>query len=250
MCFGPTLNIVKRFSSGLAFLFFISFTLPGCSRLSQLEWGGASSQVLEGRFRAKPPDPVLGLVSVSYHLLVLKPEKAGDRFPLLVVLHGRNGNGRDYLEVWRKEAERRRFMVLAPNRDQSYRDEVFYSLVKEVLKRYPVEKKKTYLAGLSAGALVARWFLIARPSFWRGVVLIASPTGDQWTAEADVSRFPPVLFVHGEKDNQFPVQKIAGHVETLKDRGVRTDLIRDPEGGHEHRPEWNEGIFDWLEKNT
>ncbi|MBI2167687.1 MAG: prolyl oligopeptidase family serine peptidase [Candidatus Omnitrophica bacterium] len=206
--------------------------------------------MIEGRFQAKSPDPVLGSVSVSYYLLVLKPVKARERFPLLVALHGRNGNGRDYLEVWRKEAEKRRFMVLAPNRDQPYSNEVFYGLVKEALKHYSAEKKKMYLAGVSAGALVGRWFLIARPAFWRGAVLIASPTGDQWTTEADVSRFPPVLFVHGEKDGQFPVQKIAGHVETLKSRGVRSELIQEAEGGHEHRPEWNEEIFDWIEKNT
>lgn len=250
MCFGPILSIVKRFSSGFAFLFFISFTLLGCSRLSQLEWGDASSQVIEGRFQAKSPDPILGPVSIPYHLLVLKPEKSRERFPLLVALHGRGGSGREYLEVWRKEAEKRRFMILAPDREQSYSHEAFQGLMEEVLKRYPANQKRRYLAGVSAGALVARWFLIERPSFWRGAVLIASPTGDSWTAEADVSRFPPVLFVHGEKDNQFPIQKIVDHVETLKNRRVRAELLRESEGGHEHRPEWNGAIFDWLEKNT
>lgn len=217
--------------------------------MSQWEWGEVSSQVMEGRFQAKP-SPVLGSVSIPYHLLVMKPEKPGERFPLLVVLHGRGGSGAGYLEVWRKEAEARRFMLLAPDREQAYGDKAFYGLVTDVLKRYPVKKKRIYLAGVSAGALLGRWFLMGRPDFWQGVILIASPTGDRWTAEADVRRFPPVLFVHGGKDNQFPVQKIVDHVETLKARGVRTGLIREPEGGHEHRPEWNGEIFDWLEKNT
>ena len=141
-------------------------------------------------------------------------------------------------------------MILAPDRGRRYSSEALYRLIDKISKEYPIRKKRRVLAGVSAGALVGRWFLLERPSFWKAAIFIAAPTQEKWTATADVSHFPPVLFVHGEKDNQFPIEEVVEHVETLKRRGVRVELFRYPDAGHEHRPEWNQVIFDWIEKNA
>lgn len=182
----------------------------------------------------------------KYRLLIFKPSRANKHYPLLLVLHGTGQTPQNYFKIWKKEAIHRKVMVLAPaieNLDL----EKFYELIEEIARQYPVDHEKVLLAGISSGALVARWLLVKRPAFWKGAILVASPTGEPWAETVDVKNFPPILFVHGGKDNQFKLSEIAQQVEILKKRGVDTTLFSYPGAGHEQRPEWSRRIFDWLE---
>jgi len=184
-------------------------------------------------------------------LSTFKPTRKGQRFPLLLALHGRGGNGRDYLDVWKDEADRRHVMVLAPTRTRGYSDEAddmvaFYRLVEEIVRQYPVARDKIFLAGDSSGALVARWLVLSNPGGWKKVVFVSSPPFEQWEDLPDGGRLPPILYVHGVADNQFKIEEIAGSVETLRRRAFEAKLISYSDAGHEHRPEWNREIFDWL----
>ena len=182
----------------------------------------------------------------GYQLLTFEPAKADQRFPLLLVLHGTGETSRHYFELWEKEAKRRKVIVVAPAIQELNLDN-FYLLVEEIARKYPVDRERILLAGVSSGALVARWLLNKRPSFWRGVILVASPTGEHWAEAADVAGFPPLLFVHGGRDPQFKLEEIAQQAEVLKERGVKTTLFSYPDAGHEQRPEWSRRIFDWME---
>ncbi len=182
---------------------------------------------------------------LRYHLLVYPVAKKNQKFPMILALHGTGDKGQNYLEVWKEEAEKRQVMVLCPDLDMVDVD-TFYRLVEEVGKKYPVDKKKLYLAGVSSGALIARWILLSRPFAWKAAVLIASPGKEPWTSKVDTIRLPPILFVHGGKDPQFDIEEIQKHVDTLKRRGGRVWFFRYPNAGHEHRQEWNPVIFDWI----
>ena len=161
----------------------------------------------------------------------------------------------EYLEVWEEEAKGRRVMVLAPDLSSAVRNgtmdlKLLYELVDEIASRFPVDKERMILAGVSAGALIARRMLIDRPSYkWKAVIFIASPD-DPWPSYVDVKSFPSVLFVHGAYDDQFKLENIKQSVMSLKEKGVDTELIQDPEGGHEHNEEWNKEIFDWIEAHS
>ena len=182
----------------------------------------------------------------QYDLLTFKPSKGDERFPLLLALHGTGQTNRNYFEIWRGEAERRKVMVLAPA-IESLDLEALYQLVEEVARRYPVDRQKILLAGVSSGALVARWLLLKRPAFWERVIFVASPTGEHWAETVDGKGFPPLLFVHGGQDKQFKLEEIIQQVEVLKSEGVETTLFSYPNAGHEQRPEWSRRIFDWIE---
>jgi poly(3-hydroxybutyrate) depolymerase len=187
---------------------------------------------------------------IEYAFLKQKPSYDGERFPLIVALHGRGDAGWSYLDVWRDEAEKARFMVLAPTWDTGELPlRNLFGLIDQVVKKYPVDPDRIYLAGCSAGALKARWYLLEDPSKWSGVILISSPT-EQWGVDVkDGSRFPEILFVHGEQDPQMPYKKIVSNLEILKEKGVKTTLIAYSDGGHDHQPPWTKDIMAWLQQH-
>lgn len=186
---------------------------------------------------------------LEYAVLNIKPVNAEERLPLLVVLHGRGDAGWSYLEQWREEAENARFMVLAPSWETAELPlQNLLGLIEKVVKKYPVDPKRIYLAGCSAGALKARRYLLEDPPLWAGVILISSPT-EQWGTEIkDGSLLPDLLFAHGKQDPQMPYQKILSNLEILKTKGVQATLIAYPEGKHEQEPQWTKDIMAWLQQ--
>ena len=159
------------------------------------------------------------------------------------------------MRILKKEADRRGVILLAPTRTKGYRNEPseleeFYQLVEGVTRHHSIDRERVFLAGTSSGALIARWLVVNRPSFWRGVILIASPAAESWTSRVEPFGFPPVLFVHGEKDKQFPIEEIRRHVDILKEKGVDAELLSDPQEGHTQSPRWNKIIFDWIKKKS
>lgn len=177
-----------------------------------------------------------------------------EHFPLLLALHGTGGSAGEYIEIWRAEAQRRKIILLVPAIRRAYENKsedlkAFYQLVERALRRHAVDKKRIYIAGASSGSLVARWLIESRPSFWRAAVLVASPADERWARETDLGGLPPLLFVHGEKDEQFPIESIRRQVAILKNRGFDAELLSYPDAGHEQRPEWSRRILTWLEKH-
>lgn len=235
----PSISSVRIFSSLLIF----AILQTGCVSPVVEDYYDFESQNAEGEIETQ---------EIEYALLKQKPSYDGERFPLIVALHGRGGSGWSYLDAWYEEAQRERMMVLAPSWDTGspFPLSQFIQFVAQITKKYPVDPERIYLAGVSAGALKARWYLLEDPKPWAGVILIASPT-EPWRYKVENgSRFPRILFVHGEKDPQQPFDEIVSNLEVLKSKGVKVELIAYPEGGHEHPPAWTKDIMVWIQSNT
>ena len=188
----------------------------------------------------------------NYWLLSCREKTAGKKVPLLFIFHGTGGNGRAYLETWKKEAESRQWMVLSPDLDYAYGEqfaklEDYTKLLEEVVRQYPVDNRKIYLGSVSSGALIARRLFITEPAMWAGMILVASPNAERWTKGLDGKKYPPVLFVHGRKDEQFDYEVTVHNVQFMKSLGFDVSLIDWPDGAHEHKEEWNQAIFDWMD---
>jgi predicted esterase len=188
----------------------------------------------------------VGCTRLQEHSIAFPLENQHEGSPLLVVFHGAGQTPTQYLEVWQEEARRRGFMVLAPKM-KNLNITNFDKLLNRVARRYQVDQNRIVLAGVSAGALVAREFLAAQPKRWKTVIFIAAPDKEYWLEKTNVEGFPPILFVHGEQDPQFKIVGVARQVELLRQKGIEVGFIRHPSGVHEHRPEWNGEIFDWID---
>lgn len=243
---------MSDFSRGAAFLLlFLSLpSLGGCRDRPNSQSGARDSFVVEKTFQIKFSDSPHDKETVPYCLLAFRPPTPEERYPLLFIWHGNKDTALPYLEIWRPEAERRKWMVLAPDRSLALRSEthemaIFDELLKEIERRYPVDQEKIFVAGTSTGALVAQWALLHYPSVVKGAIFVTAADYRRLSSEDHLGILPPVLFVHGEKDQLF--ESILSEVSLLKNRGIRATLLRYPGAGHEHRPEWNGKIFDWIE---
>jgi poly(3-hydroxybutyrate) depolymerase len=190
----------------------------------------------------------------DYWLLTQK-EPGPEKIPLVVVFHGAGQNGQTYLAVWNDEAVKRRYMILAPNFYYSG-DRAIVSvddlnkLLKRVLEKYSVDRERIYLAGISAGGIVARRMYADAPQNWAGMVLVATPYDEKWMDKLDGKKCPPVLCVHGGHDEQIDYAEAVKSAELMRNLGFNVTLLDWPEGKHEHRPEWNAAIFDWMERKS
>ncbi len=182
---------------------------------------------------------------MKYRILTFPGMPPERKFPVIVALHGAGMNSDAYMAAWEKEAARKHFMIVTP--DWQNRD--FQSLAKavdEILRIYPVDFKRIYLSGLSAGGVMGTRLVRRNPFQWKGLVWIAFSTQDLGTPEISPQGFPPILIRHGSLD-PFPAGQVQKDSEKLKAHGFRVTWIEDAKAGHEHKPEWTKPILDWLE---
>lgn len=201
-----------------------------------------ASSVIEGTFEYQDN-------SIPYSLLTFSQRKPKEIFPLILALHGSGDSGKSYLQSWQNTASKKGFMVLAPTRI-GYTLETNDALLTEIMTQYPVDASRLYLAGVSSGALSARKIMLEDPSKWKGVSFIASPPYEKWMERTDVTKLPPLLYVHGTQDEQFDITFVKKRVDRLGELGASVKLQEYKEGKHEHRTEWTPSILKWFKKNS
>ncbi len=194
------------------------------------------------------------------YLLLLPAFREGETYRLILVLHGAGDTMENYLEIWKSEALKHNTILAVPqitpsvtllNKDQD--SSLYLDFVKDLQRRYPVNPKKIYIAGTSMGGFAATLIIQKLPKLWRGGILIASYGFKDCFSVQDIQSvnnytvFPPLLYVHGMKD-LYHYKSVLDGVGFLLDQGVKVQLYSYENAGHEHRPEWNKRIFEWMEK--
>ena len=235
---------LEVFKMNKSFIFLVSILLfcSGCSTFSSKSRGN------DYVIRFEQEEQVLGEYSILAYQKLSKDEK----LPLILILHGQGGNGSRYLELWREEAAKSRVMLLAPTWGRALHGqphekmEDFLGLLDHVVRQYPVDDQRVAVAGVSAGALIARWLLEKDPQRWAAAVLVAYASGQDKWLKLDVAQSPPIFFVHGKKDPQFTTEQLEKDVEGLRRQGLEVKWYEDSKAGHEHSPKWTKKIMGWL----
>ena len=231
----------------LALLLFFHVSCAGVHLFSD----PADYRILEKGYRAAD-----GQV-MAYDLFIPRQNNSKERFPLVVSLPGSGVKIKKQMDLWTESALRNRVMVLTPQwsdlKSKEKRPGVIFHLVEMVAYRYPVDAERIYLSGDSAGAGIAMRLFGNQPNFWKAAIFVASPGKarfDLMNVLKDRETPPPILFVHGERDEGFLYSSLVRDIEMFKQKGVDVELISDPEAGHTHKKEWNEKIFGWIAKKT
>jgi poly(3-hydroxybutyrate) depolymerase len=102
-----------------------------------------------------------GSTQQSYY--VYAPEHARDAkpMPVIVVMHGAGGNGLEQVAAWKPLAEANNIILIGPNIRNSAADwdqlydhpEWIKSAIDETGKQHPVDQRRIYLWGYSAGGM-------------------------------------------------------------------------------------------------
>jgi phospholipase/carboxylesterase len=175
--------------------------------------------------------------------------------PLVVALHGGTGHGRDFLWSWLRDARSREVLLLAATSQgrtwsimgEDVDAEALRRMVETVAERYPVDRARVLLTGMSDGGTYTILcglqddmpFTHLAPAC--GVLHLGLLGGG-----LERARGRPIYLVHGALDWMFPVYTARMAQEALVAVGARLVYRELPDLSHTYPRDENPRILDWL----
>ncbi len=176
--------------------------------------------------------------------------------PLVVALHGGHGHGRDFLWSWLREARARATLVLAPTsvkRTWSLMgDDVdaprLAHMVESVAARYPVDRARVLLTGMSDGGSYAFLYGLREGAPFTHLAPACGVLHPALLATGALARAHelPTYLVHGELDWMFPVATARLARDVLTAAGARLVYREIPDLSHAYPRDENPKILEWL----
>ncbi len=175
-----------------------------------------------------------------------RPERA---WPLIVSMHGANGNDEDFLWTWLKYAKSRGYLLLSaksfgPTWHPWDIDSILL-ILEDMQARYQVDPSRILLTGLSDGGSFGYEVGFAHPERFAGLAIIAGILRPHHRSP-EATRLP-VYIAHGEKDQIFPIGFIRAVARNLSDWGHDVAFHELADFGHSYPPGENHAILDWFE---
>jgi phospholipase/carboxylesterase len=178
-------------------------------------------------------------------------------WPLVVALHGGSGHGRDYLWTWLREARGRGFLLLAPTSagatwslDAPALDaERLRSMVSWVAERWPVDRARILLTGLSDGATFALLAGLAEGAPYSALAPVSGVLHPANLALGNLERARGrrVYLVHGVLDWLFPVSLARLARDELERAGAALEYREIEDLSHAYPREENDRILAWFD---
>ena len=177
--------------------------------------------------------------------------------PLVVALHGASGHGRDFLWSWLREARGRGFVVLAPTSigptwslDAPGIDAPrLASMVDFVAGRWPIDRARILLTGLSDGAtftLLAGLLENAPYSALAPVSGVLHPM-NLGIGNLDRARGRRIHLVHGALDWLFPIALARLARDELQGAGAELEYREIEDLSHTYPRDENDRILRWFD---
>lgn len=176
---------------------------------------------------------------------VLLPEVPDSgRYPLLIALHGRNGNKDSYLEFW-EAARQRGWLVVSPQSTQPLFDgaycwddpalgiaDVLFSY-EQISQQYQIDPQRILLAGFSQGSGMAMYIALSGKINARGFIGVASfwDKPASLVPQTDGAKLVRGYFVIGEQDHTLENAKEVKSV--LKENNIQFAEELHPNLGHD-----------------
>ena len=197
--------------------------------------------------------------NVKYIIRFPDGYKNGDRFPVIIFLHGAGSRGNDihilknnpYFNIINKHLEFP-FITVAPQCSQNTWFDMFEQLKRFVFKIYDenfTDKNKIYLMGASMGGYGTWQLAMSLPELFAAIVPICGG-GMYWNASRLVN--VPVWAFHGAKDTVVFKEESIKLVDAINKCGGKAKLTIYPENGHDAWSDTynSQEVFHWLLSNT
>jgi poly(hydroxyalkanoate) depolymerase family esterase len=178
---------------------------------------------------------------MRFHLYKPPRIKAGERLPMVVMLHGCGQNAAEFATVTRMSrlALKERFCVLYPeqsglanpqrcwnwfetDRGRAFAEaDLIFKAVDQVVQLHPVDRARVIIAGLSAGASMAALLALRQPALFQGVVMHSGiPPGTAHSTATAIAAMrgrlttPPLAILpHGAAPGLPPLLVIQGDAD-------------------------------------
>jgi phospholipase/carboxylesterase len=192
----------------------------------------------------------------GFSLYVPEPSDGSSPMPLIVALHGGHGHGRDFLWTWLREARARGMLVLAPTSlDRTWSmmgpdvdAEPLRDMVESVAGRYPLDRERVLLTGMSDGATYALFCGLREGVPFTHFAPACGVLHPALFVSGDLARARdrPVYLVHGALDWMFPVAGARLTSQALQAAGARLVYREIEDLSHTYPRDENPKILDWL----
>ena len=196
---------------------------------------------------------------LNYRLLVPRELKPGEKYPLVLFLHGAGERGSDnkaqlkhVVSIFVDPENRRRYpcFVLAPQcpSGEKWVDVNWFSkthetpenpaapmalvleVIEQLCKDQPIDTRWLYVMGLSMGGYGTWDLLVRKPEMFAAAVPICGG-GDETKADKLVGL--PIWCFHGDKDTAVPVARSRNMIEAIKKAGGQPKYTEYPGVGHD-----------------
>lgn len=197
----------------------------------------------------------------TYYLFVPSTIKPAASVPLIVMLHGSGRNGLSLVEKWKDLATKEGIVIVGPDAQNAVGWQIpedgpdfLHELVEMCKAKYPINPRRVYLFGHSAGAVFALNLSMIESEYFTATAVHAG----SWREQADFAvidyakrKMPLAIFI-GDNDNFFPLASVKRTNEVLKERGFPIELAIMK--GHTHwyydlAPKINQNAWDFLKRH-
>lgn len=193
--------------------------------------------------------------SRTYYLFV--PETGSGPKPLILLLHGSGHNGMSLIDPWKSLAEKEGIILVAPDSLNSQEwafpvdgPNFLHDVVEAVKAKYPIDAKRVYLFGHSAGAIFSLYMGIVESQYFAAVAVHAGALrGDMDQYMDHAERKTPIAIWVGNKDPFFSLEAVHATRDSLAAHGFQPKLTEMP--GHDHNyygvaGDINKAVWDFL----
>jgi poly(3-hydroxybutyrate) depolymerase len=243
------MNVAKRVPSSACWVLLAAFALiaPASAR-------GEPGKISKEKLSSGADD------GRSYFLYIPTGVEAGRKLPLILCLHGSGRDGEPILSQWKSLAEKEKILLAGPNSADSihwnFPDDgplFLRDVVEDVGARYPVDDRRVYLFGHSAGAEFALIMGTVESEYFAAAVIHAGSLRPTSFSTFDrASRKIPYMLIIGTRDRFFSVESVQATRDALKSRGIPVEYLE--MAGHTHdyygsAGDINPKAWEFLKKN-
>jgi len=160
--------------------------------------------------------------------------------PAILLLHGAQRTGISMIEHWEYLAKKHDIILIAPNGYNNVWDSqkdgtpLISAVIKDASQRHPVDSKRLYMFGHSAGGNMALHLSIKHADHFAAAAIHAGHIADasQYPAIDNAKRKIPVGLIVGSNDQLFPLESVFNTAKAFSTRGHKAELYAIE--GHNH----------------
>ena len=195
----------------------------------------------------------------AYYLYVPSTIKAPATAPLIIMLHGSNRTGVTLVEKWKDYAKKEGFIIAGPDATDlrgwgSPQDgpDFLHDLVEELKSKYPVNPRRVYLFGHSAGASFALQMSLMESQYFAATAIHAGALLPDDMELLDLAkRKIPISIQVGDSDQYFPLKIVRATRDALKGKDFPVELIEIENHDHwyyDKAAKFNQTAWEFLKK--
>lgn len=196
-----------------------------------------------------------------YYLLVPPSAGASGPAPLLLTLHGSGRTGKILIEKWKGLAEEEGIVLAGPDSTDPQSWNIpkdgpgfLHGLVEELRSKLPIDGRRIYLFGHSAGAVYAIEMAPLKSEYFAAAAGHAGALPMQYHNLFDYAkRKVPIFLIVGTRDAFFPLPDVRATRDALAARNIPVELWEI--SGHTHdyygrAREINRRVWDFLRRHA